>query len=150
MEPLPLGVDQVLPGTPGVFRPKTATEESFATTSDFKPAENYASAAKFEEVLFQGFLKDVQDDLMAGPFGSLEQVASFLQCTTSEVITGALAARPEGHKTRPIYDATVTYVNKKIRANTPEKTEAPSVADVRHAMALDHSFGRALSGMKLD
>eukprot|EP00971_Amphidinium_carterae_P344131 6484338-Amphidinium_carterae.1 len=66
---------------------------------------------------------------MAGPFDSLEQVATFLQCPPSEVITGALAARPEGHKTRPLFDATVTYVNEKIRANTPEKTEAPSVAD---------------------
>eukprot|EP00971_Amphidinium_carterae_P104418 2067731-Amphidinium_carterae.2 len=85
------------------------------------------------------FLRDVQEGLMAGPFTTLDKVADFLQCQPDQVITGALAARPEGHKTRPIFEATVNLVNDKIRANTPEKTKAPSVADVRHALALEHS-----------
>eukprot|EP00971_Amphidinium_carterae_P314112 6243519-Amphidinium_carterae.1 len=150
-DPLPLGVDQPLPPTPGVFRTKRASEESYNTTADqFKPAENYSSAERYEEQLLEGFTQDVREGLMAGPFPDLDSVATFLGCAPTEVITGALAARPEGHKTRPIFDATITLVNEKIRANTPEKTEAPSVADVRHAMALERSQGSTLSGLKLD
>eukprot|EP00971_Amphidinium_carterae_P058306 1153381-Amphidinium_carterae.1 len=96
------------------------------------------------------FLKDVDEGLMAGPFTTLEAAAEFLQCEPAQVITGALAARPEGSKTRPIFDASITLVNEKIRANTPEKTEAPSVSDVRHALALEHRAGQTVRGLKLD
>eukprot|EP00971_Amphidinium_carterae_P321037 6381635-Amphidinium_carterae.1 len=150
LHPLPLGVEEQLPPTPGVFRTKSAAEATIGLHADFSSAQNYPSADKHEEDIMTSFEADVQNGLMAGPFATRQEVANFIGCREEEVIAGALAARVEGSKTRTIFDATITAVNDRIREHTPEKTEAPAVADVRHALALQHMVGQPVTGMKLD
>eukprot|EP00971_Amphidinium_carterae_P163514 3242336-Amphidinium_carterae.2 len=137
MQPIPLGVEEQLDPTPGAFR-KLPSEEIFALHVQLRPAHNYPSAAKHEDELMQNFMQDVENGLMAGPFATKGEAAQFIGCAEQDIITGALAARVERSKTRTIFDATVTAVNDRIREHTPDKTEAPAVADVRHALALQH------------
>eukprot|EP00971_Amphidinium_carterae_P097847 1936104-Amphidinium_carterae.2 len=149
-DPMPLGVEEALRPTPGIFRNKTATERSLLPHSELQSALNYPSALEHERALVANFDKEVKEGLVAGPFESTAAVASFIGCQESELIVGALTARPESGKTRTIYDASVTQVNDRIRAHIPQVTEAPGVADLRHALALEHSQGRHLTATKMD
>eukprot|EP00971_Amphidinium_carterae_P333611 6468418-Amphidinium_carterae.1 len=80
LQPLPLGVDEQLPRTPGVFRCKSPTETTFAPPTDFQPAHNYPSADKHEQELLSNFQNDVNNGLMAGPFSTLKAAADFIGC----------------------------------------------------------------------
>eukprot|EP00971_Amphidinium_carterae_P338138 6475323-Amphidinium_carterae.1 len=132
---MPLGVEEQLEPTPGIFRTKLAAEAYHPTTTAFMPAHNYPSAGRpIARELPQGYRGRPHVPPGRGHYWGLSR----------------LAAIPEGSPTRTIFDATVTYVNEKIRAHTPEKTEAPSIADVRHAMALEHANGSRLTAMKHD
>eukprot|EP00971_Amphidinium_carterae_P350444 6491545-Amphidinium_carterae.1 len=88
--------------------------------------------------------------MVAGPFPSAAEAASYIGCLESELVIGALAARPETGKTRTIFDASITQVNDRIRAHIPQVTEAPGVADLRHALALEHACGHTITATKMD
>eukprot|EP00971_Amphidinium_carterae_P027745 547068-Amphidinium_carterae.1 len=150
MQPLPLGVEEKLPPTPGIFQTKLASQVTFLPDDELRSAVNYPSATEHSAALVDNFLKDVSAGLVAGPFATAEQAAQHVGCQASQLVIGALAARPEGHKTRTIYDASVTQVNDNIRAHIPEKTEAPGAADLRHILALEHAAGHKLLAMKMD
>ena len=76
-------------------------------------------------------------DLVIGPLNRTD-AAWHYNCGEEELFTGAMGARVEKDKIRPIYDGTISKVNPRIQANTEERTTAPALADAAHASVWLH------------
>ena len=68
-------------------------------------------------------------DRIMGPLTKTE-AADACGCSENQLYTGAMGARQEKDKIRPIYDASISEVNKWIQMNT---TTAPGLQDAMHA-----------------
>ena len=101
--------------------------------------DNYRSADLHNEDIEKTFEEERDiygpgDGMVLGPF-TPEQAAVICGCTASELIPGPMAAIEELDKIRTIFDGTKGGQNLWIRANTVEKTTAPTVHDALHALA---------------
>eukprot|EP00971_Amphidinium_carterae_P312018 6202284-Amphidinium_carterae.1 len=95
---------------------------------------NYPSAFEHERALVANFEKEVQEGLVQGLFDTPAAVANYIGCQESELIVGALAARPETGRTRTIYDAsespTAAYRHKNGHQRRPP-TDTDTAQDFR-------------------
>ena len=133
---VPLGVDEPTWTTPGIW--PTKEELSGQPAEDDEPEvpismENYSSATLHEDTIEATYLEEREMGMTLGPF-TLAEAAATCGCPPEQICCGPLGAREEADKIRTIHDGTAIHVNEHIRRNSAEKTTAPGLADLQHAL----------------
>ena len=128
MEGVPLGVEEELMGTPGIWPKKEVPDpipRGLPTST-----ENYQSALDHQEDIKQTYRQERKLGMTKGPFYTVQEAAKFCGVPVPKICRGSLGAIEERDKVRTIHDGTVNWVNPWIQYNIPEKTTAPRPADL--------------------
>ena len=144
-EGVPLGVEESLPLSPGIWptyeelRANQDTPHDHHDDEDIPPptsCPNYPSATAHTNAIRETYKEEVPLGMTLGPL-TLAEAATICMCEPHQICAGALAGKPEGRyldKLRTIHDATVNNVNTWIRHNQREKTTAPTLHDAMTAL----------------
>ena len=144
---VPLGVNEELPGSPGVWPPARRKEDE---PENPKGVDNYDSAQQHEEHLHATYEEEARMG-MVEIYDTEQEAADRCNCSKEEMCYGALGAKDEGDKVRTIHDGTVVQVNRWIRMNTPERQLMPTVADGQRAIAiLEEDTGERITQLRGD
>jgi hypothetical protein len=139
---VPLGVEEPTWTSPGIWPTKEELAGMAALGADDleDPCshDNYSSAEDHQDTIEQTYLEERALGMTLGPY-TLAEAAAVCGCSPEEICCGALGAREEGDKVRTIHDGTIIKVNDHIRANSEEKTTAPGLQDVMHAIREWHA-----------
>ena len=130
----PLGVEEDLPLSPGVWPPTPRTTDPHDLLEP-TPHDNYPGAHKHQQALRDTYLEDVKEGYALRPF-TPDQAALTCGCTRAELCHGALAGKPESDKVRTIRDATAANANQHIASHTHHITQNHTHPDLAHAVAL--------------